>query len=549
MDNATQLFKYQHLILYAQFGKTHYTIGDVVTNARDDATEGRSLHFFFSMNIAGHVAQTALRFAAEGDAPPMVIATFASVNKRTVDHHFATYADLHSACIEGTRPLVVVACSHTIRFGDIYRLLKSLETTSGPGVVKRVFLYFDEIHEYIDNKFSVFNNDNVEVEMTVRGLIESMKNIDKVKSCTGMSATPHPVLGEGVWAEIKPVELKEINAGDYRSISGHMRHVAVDDAPKGRNKTDYVVGFMRHVLKKYPNVLAPRTFVLAPASFTNASHIALANDVFTVCVDAVIFIVNQKGVRLYTHDNGGVSVPVVGELKDTIYEARRTRGLLERPTVVTGFKCISTGMTLLHRATGPFTSIVFPDMPDMITIYQFMGRGTGRLGQDWPETAVYSPTNVWDRCLDMEASVTHAMALASEGNNMRITKDTLEKPLREGQAKRDQAKRDQAKRGVTHTFVPHAEAEAKGIWLQSWKQNAEGKFILSLHGGIGLVHQFDELEDGGATSAKWIIGERTPIPGNKYTRKIPCYRNGVEGVDVLTTIGPVLPAPVLPATL
>jgi len=542
MDNATQPFKYQHLILYAQFGKTHYTIGDVVTNARDDATEGRSLSVFFSMNLTSHVAQTALRFTAEDDAPPMVIATFASVSvNKGVKRHFATYDELKTACTEGNLPLVVVACSHTTRFGDIYRLLKSLDTTSGPGVIQRVFLYFDEIHEYIDNKFSVDIN-NVKVEMSVRGLIESTKDFTKVKSCTGMTATMHPVLGEGFWAEIKPVELKEINTSDYRSISGHMRHVAVDDAPKGRNKADYVVGFMRHVLKKYPNVLAPRTFVLAPASFTNASHIALAKEVFTVCVDAVIFIVNQKGVRLYTHDNGGVSVPVVGELKDTIYEARRTRGLLERPTVVTGFKCISTGMTLMHRATGPFTSIVFPDMPDMITIYQFMGRGTGRLGLDWPETPVYCPTNVWDRCLDMEASVTHAMALASEGNNMRITKDTLEKPLREGQAKRDQAKRN-----VPHTFVPQhtfvPRAEAKGIWLSSWKQNAEGKFILSLHGGVGLVHQFDELENGGATSAKWIIGERKPIPGNTYTRKIPCYRNGVEGVDVLTTIGPALPTP------
>ena len=60
MDNS-QPPKYQHLVLYTQFGKTHYTIGDVVTNARDDATEGRSLSFFFSMNLASHVAQTALR--------------------------------------------------------------------------------------------------------------------------------------------------------------------------------------------------------------------------------------------------------------------------------------------------------------------------------------------------------------------------------------------------------------------------------------------------------------------------------------------------------
>jgi hypothetical protein len=110
-------------------------------------------------------------------------------------------------CKPLTRPKVVVMCSNNTRFTDAVYFIKHLDDESiNKSGVKRVFVYYDELHNYIEN-----NN--------LRSQIEEINNLDICKGVLALTATPDKIWNDTPsWSNIHLLDLSNHNDSNIEKL-------------------------------------------------------------------------------------------------------------------------------------------------------------------------------------------------------------------------------------------------------------------------------------------------------------------------------------------
>lgn len=171
-NDCESIAKIQLLIMPAQNGKTKICIDMITDEIALDSCNGRSLHFVFTQNTSTNQEQFFRRL------PTDKTVTFGTKILNT--EHAKNLDELKGKTMFSAKnPQIIVMCAHSKRFEDIKKICQMLAIEDNDKC-KRIFIYIDEIHEYINNK-------------DMRNMVEILSECPSVKSIVGLTATPDKV--------------------------------------------------------------------------------------------------------------------------------------------------------------------------------------------------------------------------------------------------------------------------------------------------------------------------------------------------------------------
>jgi hypothetical protein len=424
-----QMSKFILCVLLTQMGKTFTAIDKIIKESEQDIYWGRSIHIIFTMNTLLNNKQFSKRIEKiEQTYGKNSVCIFSS--KYDGKHkHVKTKLELQGLIIDkDTCPRVVLMCSNPKRFSDGLDFIKVIDKNET--CIERIFAYFDELHEYIND--------------LLRFQIEQIHDLNIVKGIIALTATPGKILeGSGFWSKIKLIYLDNYSDLNYAGYSD-MIFNCIDDyfiLPYIRPKPfDFIemdlqtIGFIENVLKKYPEILSDNTKTFIPAHIRRNSHYEVRDLVLTINDMAIVVVLNgiEKILQYKDIDGNKKTLPLTStdeEICETISRLIIHHKLQNRPIVITGLLCVGMGQTLTHKSLGSFTSAIFGHM-DLTNdeIYQLFGRITGRM-KDWDkyiQTQVYCPTIIMHRISVMEECARN-MAIGHNGEV--ISKEDYIEPM------------------------------------------------------------------------------------------------------------------------
>ena len=400
--------KFTLCVLPTQLGKTFNAISRINRELKLDRYEGLSIHIIHTMNTLLNNSQFATRLDDIEKEKKGSVCVFSSTYKG----HYIHAKNIHElkgyTCDIKTRPKVILMCSNTKRFLDTVEFITYIneQSKNDETRIKRVFVYYDELHNYIEN-----NN--------LRTQIEEINNLGVCKAIIALTATPEKIWNDSpYWGNIQLINLRNLQDENYIGYND-MIYNNIDDyfptpfiRPKlfDHNQHDEnTCGFVKHVLTSHPEILDDGSRVFIPAHIRCAGHDRVRDMVFEHCKKAVVVVINGKDKSLQYYDqNNKKTIPLSSqheEVSKIIADTIKNFNLEGRPLVMTGLLCVGMGQTLTNESYGSFTSAIISHM-DLTNdqIYQLFGRITGRM-RNWKtyvKTQVYITTTSMQRCRAME---------------------------------------------------------------------------------------------------------------------------------------------------
>ena len=419
-------------VLLTQFGKTFEAIKKMETEIKQDDELGRSIHIVFAMNTLCNNTQFAQRLKPIhkkfGDGSVRI---FSSDNKYNGPYkHVKNLLELKGVCADkDSCPRVIVMCSNTQRYEDGVEFLNFINENNINNIT-RAFVYYDELHEYITT--------------TLRDQIEDINNLNIVKGITAFTATSDKIFETtGFWNNIKLLYLDNYNELNYAGCKD-MIFNCVDDffespyrrpGPFNYNELDRQnLGFIKHVLERYPEILSENKRTFIPGHKRRASHNEIRDLVFDINSNVVVVVINGFEKTLQYKDCFGNRKTLLltsnkEELCETIPRLINHHNLQHCPLVLTGLLCVGMGQTLTHETIGSFTSAIFGHM-DLTNdeLYQLFGRITGRIKhwEKYVQTQVYCSSIVMNRCEVMEEC---ARNMVTNHNGDFVTQEDYREPM------------------------------------------------------------------------------------------------------------------------
>lgn len=437
--------KFNLCVLPTQMGKTFVIVNKIMESMEQDNEKGRSIHIVLTMNTLLNNKQFSNRLREVNDKyGDGSVCVFASVYKGDYRHikkpeHILNEPekkpkkpkkekktsetdDDTNTKTEWEMPRIVIACSNTKRFKDCFSTIYKLN--EGNTAVKRVFVYFDELHKYIKNAVT-----------NIRRHIEIINDLDIVSAMYAMSASPNNIWSNNTisfWSNINILHIDNYYDTDYIGYDD-INFVCYGDndfAYKNSEKTEYdkigfkneeifTMNFINDTLKKYPDILSKYSRVFIPANLRRITHIYLRECIFNHEPSCVIIVLNsvEKSIQYKNEDGDTISHPIIlkeGELGDLVANYMEDNNISDRPLVYVGFVCVGMGQTLVSKKLGTFTAAIFGyDNILNDTMYQLYGRITGRF-RNWDTrkkaTVVYSTKRCKNICQVMEECAKNIIA-------------------------------------------------------------------------------------------------------------------------------------------
>jgi hypothetical protein len=453
MDSLEQACKFILCVLLTQLGKTFTAITRITTEIEQDDDLGRSIHIVFTMNTLLNNSQFAKRLKIIEDTYGKGSICVFSSKYCGKYIHVKSRAELQGLCFdEQTCPRVVVMCSNNRRYDDGVEFLKVIDKNKTN--ISRAFAYYDELHNYISEP--------------LRFQIEQIHSLEIVKGIIALTASPDKIWKtSGFWSKLRMIQLDDFNEKNYfgykdmifNCIDNYFETPYVRPGPFDFEKKDSdTLGFIEHVLNKYPDILVENTRTFIPAHVRRIGHDSVRNIVFKLNPKCVVVVINGFEKTLQYNDINGnrKTLPLISEdeeVCETISRLVIKHSLQSNPIVITGFLCVGMGQTLSHKTLGSFTSAIFSHM-DLTNdeIYQLFGRITGRTkdwGNKYVQTQVYCPTTIMHRCNVME---TCARAMACEHNGDVVSQGDYREPMNDmgevGQSAIDNIRRTRERRMI-----------------------------------------------------------------------------------------------------
>ena len=404
--------KFNLCVLPTQMGKTFVIVNKIIESLKKDDEQGRSIHFVFTMNSLLNNKQFSNRLSEVNDKyGDGSVCVFASVYKGCYKHikktenifnESKTKTKDNSDC-HWDMPRIIIACSNIKRFNDCFDAIYKLN--EGTTDVKRVFVYFDELHKYIKNSFC-----------NIRKHIETMNDFDIISAMYGMSASPNNIWSAnkmGFWSKIKILQINDYRDNDYVGYEdinficdinesnkyGDIKSKKQEYIIQGFNKTEiFTINFIKNTLVKYPNILSKTAKVFIPVNIRRISHNYIREHLFNCEKSCIIIMLNgiEKNIQYKNELDEIITIPLIlnnGELGDLIAFYIDTNKLKNRPIIYIGFNCVGMGQTLITEKLGNFTAAIFGYNNILNdTMYQLFGRITGRF-KNWK--TYNSTTNVY----------------------------------------------------------------------------------------------------------------------------------------------------------
>ena len=398
-----ELYKLLICVLLTQFGKTFEAI-QCINMQFDRDEEGRSIHMVFTMNTLLNNSQFAKRLQEiQTKYGHDAVIVFSSKKKGTLYKHIKKLNDLKASCSnKKTCPRVVVMCSNKHRFDDGVDFLKWIDDEDTATHIKRCFVYYDELHKYIND--------------TLRAQIKTIHDLKSIKEIIGLTATPFNIWHTGIWSDIHIRYVSDFNEKNYCGYKD-MEFCNIDfqfDMPAYTNFGSKIANkitsrFIMTCIKLHPTILEPGSRVFIPGHVHKKNHFYIRKCMFDYNSDIIVVLLNGKEKTLsYMNNDKMISIDIslsTEEVCTTISQkikekAIEIKGFDVRPLVITGFLCVGMGQTLTHSELGSFTSaIIGHDDLNLDDIYQLFGRITGRMRfwDTYCKTTIYCPKSVMMR--------------------------------------------------------------------------------------------------------------------------------------------------------
>ncbi len=417
-------------VLMTQVGKTFTAIQRIEKSIEDDWDYGRSIHIIFTMNTLLNNQQFSKRLERIEETYGENSVCILSSKYKGDYQHVKNQKELQGLFLDESKtPRVVLMCSNKPRFKNGLEFIQLLERNQS--IVSRVYVYYDEIHEYL--KFA-----------GLREQIEEIHNCTIVKDIFMMTATPDPVFTrDGFWSQIPLIHYE--NYQDTNYVGYHdINFVTVNDFYEKTYKRPHpfdfesldeeTLGNIEHILNRYPNILddGKRSFI--PVHIRRSGHYQLIENIFERKRNAVIILLNSVEKSLTFYSDKGIKSQYSLESKDEEVSVTLTRiikkyKLEKRPMIVTGFLCVGMGQTLTNQELGPFHYAIFGHMDQTNEqIYQLFGRITGRM-KDWKtyvKTTLYCPETIKNRCRIMEEC---SRRMVTDFNGETMTGEIYREPM------------------------------------------------------------------------------------------------------------------------
>ena len=500
-------------VFVTQGGKTSITIKNIFAKINEDDKDnlGRSIHIVLTMNTKLNNAQFATRLEEiENKYGKGSVCVHVSGKYNGKYTHVKKLVELKGLCLDkSTCPRVVVMCTNKTRTKNVVEFLNVIDNNES--CIKRAFVYYDEIHEYINNG-------------TLRCEIEEIHKLDIVKGITGFTATPSKTWttnwSSPFWSAINIIKLGDFSTTnyvgyedvDFKCIDDYFIEPYVRPSPFGDELDRQAIGFIENVLTKNPQILSDNTRSFIPAHRHRCGHNAVRDLVFRLNNKAVVVILNGVNKTLEYNDCDGTRITLdlnkdTEEVSKTISVLVLENNLQNRPYVITGLLCVGMGQTLTHEDTGSFTSAIFGHM-DLTNdqIYQLFGRVTGRMkhwGDKYVRTQIYCPTTIKHRCKVMEVC---AMNIMKEHDGDNITQDVYMEPvdtMPEGKAIKENIRKEKKNKNM----MPKVE---------NTRANANHRVPANLFRVYKGVNEAGEFCEEANTQMRKIIKE---LYCNEYTHK------------------------------
>jgi len=428
-----QANKFDLCVLATQSGKTFTATAKINIEVESDIDYGKSIHLVFTMNTLLNGKQFSKRLESiEKKYGKGSIVIFAS--KYTGQYkHISSRGELQGLLLDKkTCPRVVVMCSNHTRYSDGVKFMQVLE--ENPTNIKRAFVYYDELHQYINRE--------------VRKQIELIHNLNITTGIYALTATPDKIWqSTGFWSRLKLHYFDDFNDENYIGFKD-MKFNDVDDyfslpyikpsVFEYALKAQQAVEYAQHVLEQHPNILSSGARVFIPGHLKRSSHLEIRDLVFKVNSQSVVIVLNGEIKKIFwknKKNNGDFEIDGIDihcddeELSTVVYDILKKRKLLTRPVIYTGFVCIGMGQTLVNEALGNFTSAILghPDLNND-EIYQLFGRITGRMRhwKTFTPTIVYCPSITKYRCQVMEHC---SQAISNDHNGEVVSREDYLKPI------------------------------------------------------------------------------------------------------------------------
>ena len=334
------------------------------------------------------------------------VCVFSSKNTRKRKNHVKTLNELIGLCaLTNKCPKVIVMCAHPTRLREGFDLINLIHTDLHCPHIKKINVYMDELHSYIDMK--------LKNGLLVRDTIIAIDKLDKVGEIWGITATAGALWRTGddyfnsLYIHPMVVGYDDSNycgANNVKFINheldelGGEREYSTTDPESGElimhtysDELSYVVG----VLDNNPDLLSGKQVGFIPACREVDTHNQVRNIIMEKSsYRALVVLINgkDKSVTFYPDPNDRAVAKTIrldkktGELSKSIYELQINYELRERPIVFTGHICVSMGQTLVDNTIGSFDYVILGhDSLSSPNLYQLFGRVLGRMkGWDKP---------------------------------------------------------------------------------------------------------------------------------------------------------------------
>ena len=362
--------KFVLIVLLTQMGKTFICIKTITHNLNEDREKGKSITVVHTMNTHLSNKQFAKRLQEIqrnfGDKSVLLFSSKCP-DESWKKNHVKNLNNLIVCCAKAqTCPKVVIMCSNNYRFDDVAKFMNSIDVDlkrhGTTAIIHRAFIYFDELHAYINNK-------------GLRDKIEEMHDLPVVHGISAMCATPDCIFipEHPFWSNIKLINLGDYNDHDYAGTKD-MIYNSIDDFfddPYSRphpfdfdKRDEENIGFIKHVLDNNPQILKDCTLSFIPGHIRRIGHNAIRELVLEKNPNAVVVVLNgiEKNMQYRNKEGDTETIPLASsdeELCESLNRIIMNNQLQSRAIVITGFLCVGMGQTLMHKDLGSFTSAIF----------------------------------------------------------------------------------------------------------------------------------------------------------------------------------------------
>ncbi len=381
--------KFKIIAMPAQMGKTKKAIDILQENMELDEQLGKSLHVIFTQNTHTNQSQFITRLSKNLGVESIM--SVGSQRFKDIPNHSFTFQGLAGKYVMGEMTPVIVCCSNSIQFSKLLKFVKANDDPYNRRF-KRVYFYIDEVHASFNMAESV--------------LVE-LEKIETFKKIYGLSATPQNCEKHGSMLKPLKTELDDIlkDSKKYLFLADHdlkvieleSGHTHIDPHIKAKDPNDYAKKVL-NTRDYFNEFFSPGKMTFVPSMFHIKYHEQLKDFILQKSERAVVFVLNGTHKKFYYHRGGIVREKEIFDENELTEFSEKLLVILNkyklrenRSYFITGYNCLSLGVTLCNKTVGHFTASILshygfgiqghkdyvPEKKELDELYQLAARTTG----------------------------------------------------------------------------------------------------------------------------------------------------------------------------